>query len=107
MSKPTKRARNAQREKQRAIGKLGKKLDRLVLESAGGSPERAIEVSSAAVIDARARTFRCGRCEGELQWRADHAEFLGRTQLRRVDLICKQCFHPRVVWFSLGVPTAN
>ena len=107
MSKPKKRARSAQREKQRALGKLATKLDLLVAESPGGSPERAIAVSSASVIDNKARGFRCGRCEGELELRDHQAEFRGNTQLRRVDLICRSCFHPRRVWFSLGAPSAN
>lgn len=107
MSKGGKRPRAAARQKQRAMGKLAEKLDKLVLESQGGSPQRAITVTSAAVIEVKARAFRCGRCEGELEWKHEHATFMGAIQLRRVDLVCRSCFAPRSVWFSLGAPTAN
>ena len=107
MSKAKKRPRAVEREKQRELGKLAHKLDALVAESPGGSPERALPVSSAAVVDNKARGFPCGRCEGELELRDHQAEFRGSIQLRRVDLICKSCFHPRRIWFSLGAPTAN
>ncbi len=102
-----KRPRSQQREKQRALGKLAQKLDALVVESPGGSAERAIAVISASVIDGKARGFRCGRCEGELELKDHQAEFRGRIQLRYVDLVCKACFHPRRVWFSLGAASGN
>ena len=107
MSKGGKRARTTARQKQREVAKLADKLDKLVAESPGGSPARAIAVTSASVIDVKARAFRCGRCEGELEWKAEHAEFAGAIQLRNVDMVCKRCFAPRKIWFSLGAPTAN
>ena len=107
MSKAKKRPRALERESRRALGKLAQKLDAVVAESPGGSAQRALQVSSASVIDNKARGFRCGRCEGELELRDHQAEFQGSLQLRRVDLVCKSCFHPRRVWFSLGAATAN
>lgn len=107
MSTRPKRPRAHQREKRRELTKLADKLDRLVHESAGGSPERAVEVSSASVIEVKARALRCGRCEGELLLVAHEAEFRNGVQLRRVDLQCRSCFAPRRAWFRLGPPPAN
>src|SRR5687768_1893032 len=106
-TKAKKRPRAIEREGRRALGKLANKLDALVVESPGGSPQRALPVSSASVIDNKARGFRCGRCEGELELRDHQAEFQGSIQFRRVDLVCKSCFHPRRLWFTLGAPTGN
>ena len=107
MSKSKKRPRAIERENRRALGKLAHKLDALAADSPGGSQQRALPVSSASVIDNKARAFRCGRCEGELELRDHQAEFQGSIQFRRVDLVCRSCFHPRRVWFRLGTPTNN
>ena len=107
MSKNPKRARSTQREKERALGKLDKKLDRLVEESAGGTPERAITIGTAAVVEIKARAFRCGHCEGELLLLTHEAEFLHGAQLRRVDMQCRGCFVRRRIWFVLGPGPAN
>lgn len=105
--KPAKRVRALIREKDRQIAKLDKKIDRLVADSPGGAPGRALAVSSASVVEVKARGFRCAHCEGELQLLAHDAEFLNDVQLRRVDMQCKLCFARRRLWFALGPPPAN
>ena len=107
MSKAKKRPRAAARQGGRTLEKLGQKLDRLVLEAPGGSRDKAIAVSSASVVEVKARTFRCARCEGELLLLSHEAEFLGTTQLRRAEMQCRACFVRRRVWFSLGPGPIN
>lgn len=107
MGKTAKRARSGQREKKREMGKLAQKLDRLVEESAGGTPQRAIVVGSAAVVEVKARSLRCGHCEGELLLLAHDAEFVHGNQLRRVDMQCRSCFVRRRIWFALGPGPIN
>lgn len=107
MSKAKKRPRAVARQGERTLEKLGQKLDRLVLETPGGSPQKAIAVSSASVVEVKARTFRCGRCEGELLLLSHEAEFVGTVQLRRADLQCRACLVRRRVWFALGPGPSN
>ena len=107
MAKPPKRTRAVIRETDRRIAKLSKKLDRLVADSPGGSPARALPVASASVVEVKARGFLCVHCEGELQLLAHEAEFLHGAQLRCVDMKCKICFARRRLWFALGPPPAN
>ena len=95
------------RQSDRTLEKLGGKLDRLVTEAPGGSPTKAIVVSSASVVEVKARSFRCGRCEGELLLLSHDAEFVGAAQLRRVHMQCRACFVHRTVWFALGPGPGN
>ncbi|MDX2021043.1 MAG: hypothetical protein SF187_12450 [Deltaproteobacteria bacterium] len=106
VAKAPKRTRALVREKDRQIAKLGQKIDRLVMQAVGGTPERSIPVTSASVVEIKARAMRCAHCEGELQLLAHEAEFLHGAQLRRVDMKCKTCFTARRIWFALG-PAAN
>jgi hypothetical protein len=107
MSKTAKRPRATRREKERALGKLATKLDRLVQASPGGSPQKAITVDSASVVEVKARAFCCGRCEGELLLLTHEAEFLQGAQYRRVEMQCRNCFVRRCIWFVLGTGPTN
>jgi hypothetical protein len=64
----------------------------------GGSPERPIEVTSAAVIEARAARLSCPHCRGSYRI---HEHTRPRPGLRRVDVACRQCSTPRSLWFRL------
>ncbi|HEY0714368.1 MAG TPA: hypothetical protein VGF45_16920, partial [Polyangia bacterium] len=61
-------------------------------------------VSSAAVIDGRARAEPCVQCGGELDLRNHSAE---SASLRRTDLICRLCHAPRSIWFRIEPMLAN
>jgi hypothetical protein len=105
--KKKKRTRSVEREKKRELDKLGRKLDRLVDESPGGSPERAIAVDSASVVEVKARAIRCVRCEGELTIHAHEADSIYGAQYRRLDMQCSKCLTRRRIWFVLGPGPAN
>jgi hypothetical protein len=70
----------------------------------GGSPERPITVSSAAVIEIRAEAMPCHQCEGHTRIREHAAEGPGR---RRIDLACTRCSTRRSLWFRIGSLDAN
>lgn len=103
MTKKPPRARTARREQAQKARKLVHQLDRLAELAVGGSEERPIEVTSAAVIEPRARSTPCPLCAGELDL-VEHAALRG---LRPVQVKCRQCHTARTLWFKLVTPQAN
>ena len=107
MAKKT-RARTQRREVGRALSKLAAAREKLFQLDPGGSPERPLEVSSAAVVEAHAETVPCPRCEG----RHDVLEHVALTRdevrLREARLRCRQCGSLRSLWFRIrpGAPSA-
>jgi hypothetical protein len=96
-----KRPRTARREQERALEKLAEARVKLARLEAGGDPARPLEVESASVIELRAESQRCLRCDGELrvhEHRAGHA-------VREVELRCKRCGAPRLLWFRVRAPS--
>jgi hypothetical protein len=72
--------------------------ERLAALSPGGSPQRAIAVASAAVIESRAAAMPCPQCGG-LYRIHEHTRPL--PGVRRVDVACRQCSTPRALWFRI------
>jgi hypothetical protein len=102
MSRPP-RPRRQQREKQRALRKSVRQLERLAAELPGGSPERPIDVASASVVDTKARAVPCVQCEAiEMELRGDRATSTARGVLRELAMICRQCHAARAVWFRVA-----
>jgi hypothetical protein len=104
------RPRTLRRAAANDVQKLGRKLDRLQTELPGGSPARPVAVSSASVVEVRARAERCLACDGELSITAHEAEPSAppaRHQIRRVDLRCTACRRPRSLWLRIEPPVAN
>jgi hypothetical protein len=66
--------------------------------TAGGSPSRPIEVSSAAVIEPRATTIPCPHCGGYYRIQEHTRPVAG---LRQVDVTCRHCSTPRTLWFRI------
>lgn len=100
------RPRTARRAAEQEVRRLVRKLDRLESDLPGGAPARPLAVSSASVVEVRARAERCLACQGELALRAHEADGPDR-QLRRVDLMCTACRRPRRLWFRIELPTSN
>ena len=96
-SKKKPRARTVRRIAERDARRLVLVREQLALIQPGGSPERPIEVPSAAVVESRARSKPCPQCEGELEVK-DHQREAG---LRVVTLTCRQCHAPRQLWFRI------
>jgi hypothetical protein len=70
----------------------------------GGSPRRAIDVTSAAVIEPRAATMPCPHCGGLYRI---HEHTRPVPGLRKVDVACRQCSTPRSLWFRIVVNEPN
>jgi hypothetical protein len=103
MSKKAPRARVERRERKREMIRATERMEKLAEELPGATRERPLTVASASVIDVRARTARCLRCDGELEPRGDdHATAPSGALLRRVDLVCRLCHAPRAIWFQVA-----
>jgi hypothetical protein len=101
------RPRRQQREQERALRKTVRQLERLAAEMPGGSPERPIDVTSASVVETKARSLPCVQCEAiEMELRGDRATSTARGILRELALVCRQCHAARAVWFRVA-PGAN
>lgn len=64
----------------------------------GGSPDRPIDVASAAVIEVRAGAMACPHCSG-LYRVLEHTRPV--PGVRRVDVECRYCGVPRTLWFRI------
>ena len=102
MGKP-KRERTARREAARKISSLARDRERLFLREPGGTPERPVDVDSPSVVELRARSVPCPRCDGE-QIVDEHAAVnLNGERLREARLRCRNCASRRSMWFRLPV----
>ena len=72
--------------------------ERLAALSPGGSPDRAIPVVSAAVIEVRAGAMACPHCTGSYRI-LEHSRPVPGA--RRVDVVCRRCSTPRTLWFRI------
>jgi hypothetical protein len=103
----TRRARTVRRAAEQEVRRLVRKLDRLEGELPGGAPARPLSVTSASVVEVRARAERCLACQGELSLRAHEADGTAERRLRRVELVCASCRRPRRLWFRIEPPVDN
>jgi hypothetical protein len=92
------RKRTARREQERAARRLVRDREKLAALSPGGADTHPIEVTSASVVEVRARATPCVQCNGEYKVR-EHASV--RSGLRRVEVTCQLCATRRTLWFRL------
>jgi hypothetical protein len=72
--------------------------EHLAALSPGGSQHRAIDVTSAAVIEVRAAAMACPQCGGRYRILEHTRPVPG---IRRVDVACRHCSTPRALWFRI------
>ena len=96
------RPRSQRREEERALAKLRAARERLFELEAGGSPERPLAVTSAAVIEAQAESVACPRCSGRQDVQEHIAVTVAGTRLRETRLRCRQCGSARSLWFRIS-----
>jgi hypothetical protein len=107
LSDRPKRARTARREQQRQLRKDVQRRERAAGEAPGGSPEHPLAVSSASVIEVRARATPCPQCQGTLDIEGHDAGVEAGELLRAVRVICRLCHARRKLWFRVDPPLAN
>jgi hypothetical protein len=98
----TKRKRTLRRAEDRTQDKLARDLDRLATLGPGGSPERAIVVTSPAEVEVQARATPCPICRGELRVEEHTAETLGGARVRVARVACTFCRARRAIYFRLS-----
>lgn len=117
-TKKPRRPRTERRARERAARELVKEHERSLHEQIvererwaslqpGGSPERPIEVASAAVIDLRARAQPCPLCGATLELLQQTAEKIDGRSLRAARMRCRGCHAPRAIWFALTPSLPN
>lgn len=67
----------------------------------GGSPERPIDVSTAALVEPKARAVPCPRCAEPFGVEAHEAYADAHGRLREVSVGCKSCGAARKLWFRI------
>jgi hypothetical protein len=100
------RARKQRREKERALRKNVRAIERAAVASPGGAPDHPIVVPSASVVEPRARATACVQCGGDLDLGGDRATSTPRGVLREIQVVCRRCHAPRSLWF-LVAPTGH
>lgn len=100
----TKRARTSRREAERDARKLGEAKLKLAALSAGGSPDRPLEVTSASVIEPQAASTACVLCDAPSMRVDEHVveTIDGARRLRVVRVRCPRCGHRRALYFHIG-----
>jgi transposase-like protein len=100
--RPPKRSeRTVRREQARALTRLQSDRERLFALEPGGAPERPLDASSAAVIEAHATRVPCPSCGGGHEV-VEHTALVQRgVRLREVKLRCRQCGSTRSLWFKI------
>jgi hypothetical protein len=101
------RARTARREAERELRKDVHRREKLAEAAPGGSPEHALTVTSASVVEGRARSIPCVQCGGTLDIEAHDAEVRGGEVLRVVRVICRLCHVRRRIWFRVEAPLVS
>jgi hypothetical protein len=67
----------------------------------GGSPERPVDVSTAALVEPKARSVPCPRCNEPFTVEAHEAYTDDHGRLREVVLRCRACGTTRNMWFRI------
>jgi len=106
--RPKKRSdRSVHQEQARIRAKLAADQERLFQLEAGGSKERPLEASAAAVIEAHATGVPCPRCGGHQEVIEHTALTHQGVRLREAKLRCRQCGSERSLWFRIVGPNLN
>jgi uncharacterized protein with PIN domain len=95
------RKRTEKRTTERQAASLLRDRERLFQLSAGGSSARPLELSSASIVESRAESLRCPRCDGRLRAVAHDAVTLQEVRLRKVRARCQGCGSERDVWLRV------
>lgn len=101
-------ARAERRAALRRSEELARQRAKLAALEPGGSPARPLEVASASLVESRALSLRCLRCDAaESKLDAHEAESDGRYVLRTLRTRCGRCGSTRTVYARVVVPSAN
>jgi hypothetical protein len=95
------RPRTDRRERERELRRSVREREKLAAASPGGASDHPIVVTSASVIEGRARGTPCVQCGSDLILGDHTAEVHQGQSLRLVRLVCRLCHAPRALWFVI------
>jgi hypothetical protein len=95
------RQRTMERALRRSSEKLAVHRERLFRLMPGATPEHPIEISSPALVEPKAATLLCPRCELPFRVEAHRAPSGVGMRLREAEVSCRRCGARRSLWFRL------
>lgn len=99
------RQRTLERALHRSSEKLATQRERLFQLEPGATPEHPIEVSSPVLVEPKAASLLCPRCELPFRVEAHRAPSVAGMRLREAAVSCSRCGGRRSLWFRLvGLP---
>ena len=101
------RTRTLRRAHTREAEKLLRDREKLALLEAGGTAEHPCELESASLVEPRAKSLSCLRCDSGTQIEAHTAEQQAGRLVRVVHLRCSRCGYRRTVFFHVRPVQAN
>ena len=99
------RSRTVRRRADVAAERLTEARSRLLDLEPGGAPDRPIDVSTPTLVEPRARTVRCPRCDEPFTVKEHAARSDERGRLREATLRCRACGLERALWFRVIQPS--
>lgn len=107
MSRPKRppRPRTVERRAVRASEKLVQARSKLLDLEPGGSSKHPIDIATPAVVETRARSLECPRCDEPFELVAHEAHADGGVRLREAKLRCRSCGLTRSLWFRVALPS--
>lgn len=99
------RPRTLERKLRLADEKLVRSRLKLMELEPGGSEARPIDVSTSALVEPKARAFRCPRCDEPFEVASHEAHTGNHGRLREAKLRCKSCGLERSLWFRVIAPS--
>jgi hypothetical protein len=106
MSLP-RRPRAQRRADSRRDAKVVRDRERLAALEPGGTPERPIEVTTASLVEPKARATPCPICSDSVRVTDHTASTISGVPLRLAHVFCPMCGHARVVYFAVRPPLPN
>ena len=104
---PKRSDRTIRREQERAVTRLHSDRERLFKLEAGGSAERPLPASSAAIIETHASAVPCPLCGASQEVLEHTASVREGVRLRETKLRCRQCGSQRSLWFKIVGTSLN
>jgi predicted RNA-binding Zn-ribbon protein involved in translation (DUF1610 family) len=99
--------RSQRRADARRSAKDVRDRERLARLESGGTPEHPIDVISASLVEAKARSMVCPVCGAFVRVDEHAARSINEVPLRLAHVSCPMCGHRRVVYFAIRAPLPN
>jgi hypothetical protein len=103
--KRTPRTRTVERLRRAADDKFARAKRKLLDLEPGGSEAHPLEVATASVVEPKAKSVLCPRCDEPFQLENHVAHGEDRGRLREAQLECRLCGERRSMWFRISAPS--